>query len=185
MQEEDTFPLTDLPDLPLERVAQCLSPADLISLSDSCSKLVHLRKYLPEYEDVAGENFNKTGPSDGHFCPEVYFDGPVMAQRMKSVRAEWDWRDQGYGNRKGMIWLQLLRGEEVMADSLEDYPTLAPHVRGPVGQMEREVLEIRDHPVVTRSRPGDRLRFMRNIGGGGGHKLKVKNFRVKIELKKY
>ena len=74
-----------------------------------------------------------------------------MAQKMKSVRMEWEWRDQGYGNRKGMLWVQLVRGDEVLADSLEDYPTLAPHVAGPIGLMHSEDILIQNHSVVKLS----------------------------------
>ena len=186
---DDESPLIKLPSLVLELIAaRYLSAKDLVSLSNSCTNFHYLRKYLPEYLYLTGENFNLRGPDDGHFCPELYFEGPVMDQRMRSVSLEWAWRDQGHGNRKGMLWVQLVRGEEVMADSLEDYPNLAPHVNGgagPVGRMERHEMKIRDHPVVNLSRPGDRLRFMRNVGGGGGHRLKVNNFKAKIELKKF
>ena len=182
---EDIFPLRQLPDLALDLIAQFLIPADLVSLSDSCTRFGYLRKYLPEFQDITGSNFNKRGPQDGHFYPETYFDGPVMAQKMKSVRMEWEWRDQGYGNRKGMLWVQLVRGDEVLADSREDYPTLAPHVAGPIGLMESEDVFIKNHSVVNLSRPGDRLRFMISVGGGGGHKLKLRNFKAKVELKKF
>ena len=53
---------------------------------------------------------DKRGPCEGHFCPEIYFDGPLMNQRMKSLSVQWEWRDQGHGNRKGMLWVQLVRG---------------------------------------------------------------------------
>ena len=40
----------------------------------------------------------------------------------------------------------------------------------------------REDPIIAKSRKGDFLRFMRNAGGGGGHQLKVKNFRIKATL---
>ena len=182
---EDIFPLKQLPDLALDLIAQYLTPEDLVSLSETCTRFAYLRKFLPEFQDITGHNLNKRGPEDGHFCPETYFDGPVMAQRMKSINMEWEWRDQGFGNRKGMLWAQLIRGDEVLADSLEDFPTLAPHVAGPIGLMHSEALLIKNHPVVNLSRPGDKLRFMINVGGGGGHQLKLRNFKAKVELKKF
>ena len=182
---EDIFPLKLLPDLALDIIAQFLIPSDLVSLSQSCTRFVYLRKYLPEFQDISGDNFNKRGPQDGCFCPEIYFDGPVMAQKMKSLNMEWEWRDQGFGNRKGMLWVQLVRGDEVLADSREDFPTLAPHVAGPIGMMHPEVLLIKNHSVLNLSRPGDKLRFMISVGGGGGHQLKLRNFKAKVELKKF
>ena len=146
---------------------------------DSCGQdhgETYQRKYLPEFQDITGNNLDKRGPREGHFCPEMYFEGPVMAQKMESISLQWEWRDQGHGNRKGMLWVQLVRGGEVLADSREDYPTLAPHV------MESKVLLIKNHSVVNLSRPGDKLRFMINVGGGGGHQLKLRNFKAKVEF---
>ena len=39
-----------------------------------------------------------------------------------------------------------------------------------------------DHPVVAAAEAGDFYLFMTNAGGGGGHQLMVKNFRVKATV---
>ena len=39
--------------------------------------------------------------------------------------------------------------------------------------------------VVSNAQAGDFYRFMRNVGGGGGHELIVKRFRVIATLSKY
>ena len=54
---EDIFPLKLLPDLALDIIAQFLIPSDLVSLSQSCTRFVYLRKYLPEFQDISGDNF--------------------------------------------------------------------------------------------------------------------------------
>ena len=89
------------------------------------------------------------------------------------------WKDQGYGNRKGMLWIELLRGSEIIASSYDDFQALAPHK-----EETREVV-IKDHPVVDKIRKGDVLQFMRNVGGGGGHSLTVEDFKVTLELIKF
>ena len=38
--------------------------------------------------------------------------------------------------------------------------------------------ELTDDKIVTQAQQGDFYRFTRNAGGGGGHELKVKNFRA-------
>ena len=86
---------------------------------------------------------------------------------------------QGWGNRKGEVWVQLLRKRQVLADSREKFYKLAPH------ELEERTFEIKKHPVVDLLRRGDTLRFMYNAGGGGGHRLEVKNFCVRLNLKKY
>ena len=119
MMETDTFTLTDIPDAYLSNLARrYLPPADLVSLCDSHPNFEFLKLYLPEYLELRGENFKKWGPSDGHFCPEPYFLSPVMNQRVRSVIMSFRWRDQGYGNRKGMLWIELLRDSEVIGKGI-------------------------------------------------------------------
>ena len=88
------------------------------------------------------------------------------------------WKDQGYGNRKGMLWIELLRESEIIASSY-DVSSLAPH------EEETREMVIKDHPVVDKIRKGDVLQFMRNVGGGGGHSLTVEDFKVTLELIKF
>ena len=72
----------------------------------------------------------------------------------------------------------------MLADTREDYFALAPRLNREQELEDREVV-IRGHPVVDLLERGDRLRFMRNVGGGGGHSLTVRQFKVQVELKKY
>jgi len=39
------------------------------------------------------------------------------------------------------------------------------------------------HPIVSQAEAGDTLSFLRNAGGGGGHSLSVKSFRVELALR--
>ena len=59
------------------------------------------------------------------------------------------------------------------------YYALAPHE-----QMELRQVTIEDHNVVGMCKTGDILRVMRNVGGGGGHRLTVKDFSITIFHKK-
>ena len=52
--DEEIFPLKQLPDLALDRIAQYLIPEDLVSLSESCTRFVYLRKFLPEFQEITG-----------------------------------------------------------------------------------------------------------------------------------
>ena len=49
--------------------------------------------------------------------------------------------------------------------------------------MEAKVIEVSNHPVVTKAKRGDVLRVMRNVGGGGGHSLTVRDFTMRIAHK--
>ncbi len=46
--------------------------------------------------------------------------------------------------------------------------------------MEDRELTIEDHNIILQAKKGDTLSVMRNVGGGGGHRLMVKNFKIKI-----
>ena len=39
--------------------------------------------------------------------------------------------------------------------------------------------------IIKLARPGDYYQIMKNIGGGGGHSLKITGFRLKISYKPY
>jgi len=164
--------LTSLPRLPLEHIASHLQFEDLVQLASSSQALAHLQ---PRVQEVTEKEFSIHGPYYGDFVPEPYVDVAVITQGLESVWMEFDWKDQGYGNQKGQIWLQLVRDGRVIADSREQYFALAPH-----NDLERREVEVVEHPVVTLAGKGDVIRVMRNVGGGGGHRLTVKNFKMRI-----
>ena len=168
-----------LPDPALVNIAKHLEPDDLMNFSESHPRFDFLKYYLPEYLDLFGNDINKHGPYDGHFEPEHYFYSPVMLQRVKSITMTFRWKDQGFGNRKGMVWIELLRASEVIATSHEDYHFIAPH------EYENKEVVITNHPVVDNIRKGDILEFKINVGGGGGHRLFLKDFKAKLELLKF
>ena len=51
--------------------------------------------------------------------------------------------------------------------------------------MEDRELTIEDHNIILQAKKRDTLSVMRNVGGGGGHRLMVKNFKIKIVHRKY
>ena len=57
---------------------------------------------------------------------------------------------------------------------------IAPHE-------ETEVCDILTdkEDIVKLAKPGDFYQIMKNIGGGGGHQLSIKNFQLKIFYKPY
>ena len=59
----------------------------------------------------------------------------------------------------------------------ESHMALAPH-----DGLEFRELTIDEHDVVLKCTMGDVLRVMRNVGGGGGHKLVVKNFKITLKF---
>lgn len=140
---------------------------------------------LPEVvvtEDLwKGEDFYVVGPHRGPSPPELYFDGPILPSKVIKLEASIVWNDQGWGNRKGELIVRLMRpnctGEPFQIAELWGLFDTAPH-----REMAANKEVDKDHPVIAKSKKGDFYRFMRRIGGGGGHTLKVKNFRVKVTV---
>lgn len=81
------------------------------------------------------------------------------------------WRDQGFGNRKGMLRIRLLN---VLTD--EDVASSREH-----GMAEHEETYVSetfslDHGLVRRSAEGFRYVVEILVGGGGGHQLFIRDF---------
>jgi hypothetical protein len=173
--------LDRLPGLVLSHLADYLSPEETARLSLTCR---HLHDVLPRFTVMRGGDFEIYGPSGGHWAPEQYFDGPPLPSTVRKLTLSLKWRDQGWGNRKGEIFMKLMRpasGGSGGSDAREVAEKrrifgIAKH------QEEEAKTEIADDPIVTLAKPGDFYRFMRNAGGGGGHSLTVKNFRVVATL---
>ena len=43
----------------------------------------------------------------------------------------------------------------------------------------------KQHSIVRLAQEGDVLRVMKNVGGGGGHRLMVNNFHIRVVYKKF
>merc|ERR1711915_677304 len=91
---KNTLNICQLPDLVLEDIALFLEPTDIVNLSEASTCFQDLRRLLPKYLPLEGEDFKKYGPGDGCFEPETYFDGPIMCQKIKSIKLNFRWKDQ-------------------------------------------------------------------------------------------
>jgi len=98
-------------------------------------------------------------------------------EHLVKVEAKCTWNDQGWGNRKGQIWLQLGTSGQKL-----DLFGIAPHKRAVVSCVKTE----RDDPGFFNAiRAGDEVTLMVVVGGGGGHKLTVKNLSVALHLQPF
>ena len=162
--------LETLPELVVHRICQFLCVNDLGRFKQTCRRL---HAILPKLQKlvIKGENFDRFGPRSGHWCPEIWFNGPALPGRVRSITLSMRWRDQGYGNRKGRVWMQLMRSDEKLAEKMDIFG-IASH------EWEEVRAKIEDHDLLKLSKKGDSYRFMENTGGGGGHSLHVENFKV-------
>jgi len=116
------------------------------------------------------------GPDDDTYrCWEVLLD--PTPQKIVQIEIEFDWKDQGYGNRKSCLSLRLLRQSafserELIADDV--FAPLAPH------EAEHFSITLNSSSVVVLSEPGDSLELWRFVGDGGAHRLHVWNFKCRI-----
>ena len=163
--------LETLPELAVERICEFLNVNDLGRFAQTCRRL---HAIVPKLKDlvIKGDDFSiNQGRRDGHYCPKIWFDGPPLPGPVRLMKVSMKWKDQGWGNRKGQVWMQLMRGDDKVAEKKNIFE-IAPH------EWAEEAAKVEDHDLLKLSKKGDFYRFMRNTGGGGGHSLKVKNFTV-------
>lgn len=125
-----------------------------------------------DLDDVRGESY-------GHFNRVKYtVKVPVYADAcvLRMIYTCSDFYDQGWGNTKGHIITQLVRDTEVIAETSKPLG-IAPHIK----TTEKQSKEMdTNEAVLTQCRPGDTFEFQRIVGGGGGHRLTLKNFKIYI-----
>mmetsp|Transcript_10201 Transcript_10201/g.32731 ORF Transcript_10201/g.32731 Transcript_10201/m.32731 type:complete len:191 (+) Transcript_10201:61-633(+) len=179
---DDSRHLLDLAELCLNRISElCDTRRDQAHFASACRAL---RETTPRQALViSGPDFTLRGPHGGHWAPEAYFQTPALPAALAGLKMSLAWKDQGWGNRKGTIVVRLMRRpprDEVEAVVAEDTSLfgVAPHA------WEDGLVELdAAHPIVSQAEAGDTLSFLRNAGGGGGHSLSVKSFRVELALR--
>ena len=92
--------LTLLPELVLDVIADQLDFEDLMNFSQTCRAFL---PYQPKYREITKDDFTIYGPNEGHWCPSKWFDVPITCRGLLSVMMWFNWKDQGYGNRKGRV----------------------------------------------------------------------------------
>lgn len=178
---------SDMPHIVVLAIVDFLGPEDTTKLGMTCRRFYEL---VPKFLVMKGRDFSISGSGTGYGNVEVYFDGPLLHRSVKSLTVSVaGWRDQGWGNRKGELFLRLMRRQNVEAESghgskegvmvaeRRDLFGLAEHAET---SADKELKE--SEGVVSQARPGDWYRFMRRAGGGGGHRLCVRGFRAVATL---
>jgi len=181
------FPLADLPDLVLLNVAKQLPNDDARNLSLTCRRF---QAILPIYKyprTVEGPNIDKRGAYAPHFLPIEYLKCPILETKVEKIDMSMNWKDQGWGNQKGRVWLQLCRP---LASSQNDFEIIDEMPVERFGLAPHKWAEVTDtltseENIVNLAKTGDYYQVMKNIGGGGGHELKIKNFKLIIHFQPY
>ena len=165
--------LATLPDLAVQRIGEFLAAADYCRLRQTCrhlhTSLCKLKRFV-----IKGEQFSfsmSQKPRD--LRPQIWFNSPPLPGPLKSMTMSMNWKDQGYGNRKGHVWVQLLRGDEMIAEKTNMFGT-APH------NWQDAEATTSGHNLIKLSKEGDFYRFMRSAGGDAGLSLSVRNFKATL-----
>ena len=93
--------------------------------------------------------------------------------QIDKICVSFDWKDQGWGNRKGYLELILKREDGSVASSRMLSNTLAEHERQSIN-FELDTSE----DVIQQYNPGYIYEVARHVGGGGGHQLFVYDFKL-------
>jgi len=103
-----------------------------------------------------------------------------------SLKIGADWKDQGWGNRKGRVRVALRRpavpdsGDIHVADCFGLCGAGPERKRGEYEAMEKTFGP--EEPIVALAKPGDLYVFEYTVGGGGGHALYLKSFGAATEM---
>ena len=104
---------------------------------------------------IKQDNFSVNRPGT-----EFWFYAPKFGGYVKKMSISFERKDQGWGIRRGKIWVQLIKGEEMILETSKDLSGLSPHSWENVN-----INLIRNHCVISEFKPGDHFRFMRIIDG--------------------
>ena len=163
------FDILNFPSELKRRTASFLSAQDACKVSETCKSL-HSSLSLRFLRNsrilfARGQHFA------GHFNtgdePVAFVHIPCISRRVHSISITCRWRDQGWGNRKGKLWVigrhrsapvddtLPFRGGRVVCESLA-----APHTT------EQQKLSFLASPME-----GEVYQLWYRVGGGGGHQL--------------
>ena len=167
----------------LHRIISFLHPEDIVRLGRTSRRMHAMMPQVTLISELwKGPDFDKSGPSCGHCPPEVYFDGPILTSTVKDMQLSVVWRDKGHGNGKSKLFMKLMRPTangkpRQIAELLSLFGFAGRH-----NTKAYKLIRRTNHPVVAEAKAGDFYRFMRSIGSGEAHELKVKDFQVEATV---
>ncbi len=118
---------------------------------------------------------------DSHQKFVKYGVSKALRSPVLSVRTIFGWYDQGWGNIKGKLKVDLVRdGTRVASFSEFGIEPCSPAEKGCASHTWRDVELTLDseHEVVRRAQAGDFYEWYYRVGGGGGHELFIRDFRT-------
>ena len=106
-----------MPDVPLRIIVSFLPIDDRIRFTQLHPAWYHLQ---PTVQHITRPDLNKYQPyptnAENWFSPGTWFDVKIESLGLVAAKMEWRWKDQGWGNRKGEVWLELIRDDQKISD---------------------------------------------------------------------
>mmetsp|Transcript_8543 Transcript_8543/g.14983 ORF Transcript_8543/g.14983 Transcript_8543/m.14983 type:complete len:301 (-) Transcript_8543:155-1057(-) len=145
--------LDDIPPL----IAGYLPPLDAIDLSRTCRKLQsQLSLTATPRRRILTGFIRHDSNDDRHYGFQI----PIISQvAVHSILVSMTWKDQGWGNRKGRVFVVAGGGRVVYSSGI------APH-------------NLEQFSFTFEPRQNESYHLWYNVGGGGGHSLRLSNVSV-------
>jgi hypothetical protein len=143
---------------------------------------------------ISTTNFPSTTTQPYNSDDMVLFKSfPPLTLHVKRLAYWARWKDQGFGNQKGKAFLRLNRQGVMLATDDLSVGQFAPHTE----QILQGIIDLSCGPVcpyydrergttvslgtiLQNATLGDRFELWVIVGGGTGHKLTIKNFRITL-----
>jgi len=145
------------------------SMKELASLKLLCR---HMYQILPYYWFYKRKSLRFNGEYND--VDKLVVSGPQVINHISRIRIHLKWSDQGWGNEKTQLFLNLVREGKVEAR----YTLFARH------QKTEHFVDLEDHRIIRQSQRGDIIEIWRYVGGGGGHEMHINILNCVIELLK-
>jgi hypothetical protein len=189
--------LTNLPSVLKERIALFLEPREAYRLSKTCRQLhsdLGLSVLSPPYEYLFSQVW--VGETMTGDLPRRSEEIPILSIRPHSIGLQCRWKDQGYGDRKGRLYVigepkrTLIFEEKNRSDHSEtnamrnkeeeeEATNLAPFEGGSlVYESPLAPHTFSNLKVTFVPRPNETYHLWYRCGGGGGHLLMVEELIV-------
>ena len=117
------------------------------------------------------DNFSRNG--EHHDPGSLWKPLGVLEAVPRRVEVRCNWKDQGWGNKKGRVHLRAYRGEELVLNEC---------LFGICGHEWAEVNREIAASELSHLLPRDRCELWIIIGGGGGHRLQIQGFSFEMHF---
>ena len=173
LEIEEIFTLFDIPDEILRTITGLLIVSDALSFQSTCKTMKNtislgsMKRAIPREL----QTFHISPPHDDSRKRWVEIDPILFRSDVHSMIFSCEYKDQGWGNKKGKIYITE-KDDEFLANDVYDIGTVI--AESPIAKHHMKSLVLKFRP-----KPGSRYAICYKVGGGGGHELFITNAKVR------